>query len=278
MARPLRLEFSGAIYHLTARGNARQKIFFSDADRQLFIDTLAGVVFRYGWICHAYCLMANHYHLLVETPKPNLSLGMRQLNGIYTQAFNRRHGRVGHLFQGRFKAILVEKESYLLELCRYIVLNPMRVKGNVQTGTWKWSSYRATAGLVSAPEFLATDWVLGQFGKKLAQAQKRYPEFVREGLDSRPWEALRGQIYLGSEAFIERHSPRNRELKEIPRAQVRAVRPKLERILKGSDDRSIVLAYREHGYRLHEIAEYLGVHYATVSRRLKRMEKLRGSV
>jgi putative transposase len=110
MARPLRLEFAGAIYHLTARGNARQKIFFSDADRQLFLDTLAGVVFRYGWICHAYCLMANHYHLLVETPKPNLSLGMRQLNGTYTQAFNRRHRRVGHLFQRRFKAILVEKE------------------------------------------------------------------------------------------------------------------------------------------------------------------------
>ena len=165
MARPLRLEFPGAIYHLTGRGNARQKIFFRDADRQLFLDVLARVVGRYGWICHAYCLMANHYHLLVETPKPNLSLGMRQLNGIYTQAFNRSHRRVGHLFQGRFKAILVEKESYLLELCRYIVLNPVRVKGNAQTGTWKWSSYRATAGLVSTPEFLTIDWVLGQFGK-----------------------------------------------------------------------------------------------------------------
>jgi REP element-mobilizing transposase RayT len=273
MARPLRLEFSGAIYHLTARGNARQKIFFSDADRQFFTDTLARVISRYGWICHAYCLMSNHYHLLVETPKPNLSLGMRQLNGIYTQAFNRLHRRVGHLFRGRFKAILVEKESYLLELCRYIVLNPMRVKRNLQTGTWKWSSYRATAGLVSTREFLTTDWVLGQFGKNLAQAQKRYREFVREGLESRPWEALRGQIYLGSEAFIERHSPRNRDLKEIPRAQVRAVRLKLERILKGSGDREIVQAYKEHGYRLHEIAAHLRVHYATASRRLKRIEE-----
>ena len=120
MARPRRLEFPGAIYHLTGRGNARQKVFFTDADRELFLNTLAGVVTRYHWICHAYCLMANHYHLLVETPKANLSIGMRQLNGIYAQRFNRRHHRVGHLFQGRFKAILVERESHLLELCRYI--------------------------------------------------------------------------------------------------------------------------------------------------------------
>ena len=118
MARPLRLEYPGAIYHLTSRGNGRQKIYLNDDDRRLFLDTLAGVVSRYGWICHGYCLMANHYHLLVETPKANLSQGMHQLNGIYTQSFNRRHKRVGHIFQGRFKAILVQKESYLLELER----------------------------------------------------------------------------------------------------------------------------------------------------------------
>ena len=184
MARPLRVEFSGAIYHLTSRGNARQKVFFTDADRELFLDTLSQVVSRYGWICHAYYLMANHYHLLVETPKANLSLGMRQLNGMYTQSFNRRHNRVGHLFQGRFKAILVEKESYLLELCRYIVLNPVRVKGKGEIGAWKWSSYRATAGLASVPEFLSTDWILEQFGKNRAKAQKRYRAFVREGLEN----------------------------------------------------------------------------------------------
>ena len=273
MARPLRLEFPGAIYHLTSRGNARQKVFFTDTDRQLFLDTLTGVVSRYSWICHAYCLMANHYHLLVETPKANLSLGMRQLNGIYTQAFNRRHRRVGHLFQGRFKAILVEKESYLLELCRYIVLNPVRVKGNLKTGSWKWSSYRATAGLAPAPGFLQTDWVLGQFGKKRAQAQKRYREFVKEGLESRPWEELKGQIYLGSEEFIERHAPRDQRLKEIPRAQLRAAKPSLERIFAKSGEQGIALAYKEHGYRLHEIAAHLGVHYATVSRRLKLTEQ-----
>jgi AraC-like DNA-binding protein len=217
--------------------------------------------------------MANHYHLLVETPKANLSLGMRQLNGMYTQSFNRRHNRIGHLFQGRFKAILVEKESYLLELCRYIVLNPARVKGKGEIGGWKWSSYRATAGLASVPEFLSTDWILGQFGKNRAKAQKQYRAFVREGLENRPWEELKGQIYLGSEAFIERHSPGNQELKEIPRVQLKAVKPSLERIFAKSGKRAIVQAYKEHGYRLQEIAAHLGVHYATVSRRLKEMEQ-----
>ena len=173
MARPLRLEFPGAIYHLTGRGNARQKVFFTDADRELFPSTLTGVVTRYHWICRAYCLMANHYHLLVETPKANLSIGMRQLNGIYTQSFNRRHNRVGHLFQGRFKAILVERDSHLLELCRYIVLNPARVKRSAKASTWKWSSYRATAGLASVPEFLHTDWILEQFGKSRSRAQQQ---------------------------------------------------------------------------------------------------------
>lgn len=273
MARPLRLEFAGAVYHLTSRGNARQKVFFTDDGRQLFLDTLAQVVSRYGWICHAYCLMANHYHLLVETPKANLSIGMRQLNGIYTQSFNRQHKRVGHLFQGRFKAILVEKESYLLELCRYIVLNPVRVKGGAEMGAWKWSSYRATAGLASVAEFLSIDWLLEQFGNNRPAAQKRYRAFVREGLENRPWEELKGQIYLGSEKFIEQHSAEDKELREIPRAQLKALKPTLEWIFAKGGETGIAQAYREHGYRLREIAAHLGVHYATVSRRLKQIER-----
>ncbi len=126
MARPLRIEYPGALYHITARGNAREPIFKDDTDRRAFLEILGNVIERHQWRCHAYCLMGNHYHLLIETPKANLSPGMRQLNGIYTQAFNRRHARVGHVLQGRFKAILVDKDSYLLELCRYIVLNPVR--------------------------------------------------------------------------------------------------------------------------------------------------------
>jgi len=272
MARPLRLEFPGAIYHVTSRGNARQRVFFTDADRELLLSILSGVVSRYGWICHAYCLMANHYHLLVETPKANLSIGMRQLNGMYTQAFNRRHERVGHLFHGRFKAILVERKSHLLELCRYIVLNPVRIKGSAKAQTWKWSSYRATAGLASVPEFLSTDWILQQFARNRSQAQRLYREFIREGLASRPWEELKGQIYLGSEALIEKRAAGEKHLKEIPRAQWRAAKPSLQRIFARKGKKAIAEAY-EHGYRLNEIAAHLGVHYATVRRRLKRFEQ-----
>jgi putative transposase len=128
VARPLRIEFPGALYHVTSRGNAREAIVRDDADRQMWLAVLGEVLSRGHWLCHAYCLMDNHYHLLVETPEADLSYGMRQLNGVYTQRFNRQHGRVGHVFQGRFKAILVERDSYLLELSRYIVLNPVRAR------------------------------------------------------------------------------------------------------------------------------------------------------
>ena len=215
MARPLRLEFSGAVYHVTSRGNARQDIVVDDRDRSQFLTLLAHVVDRYEWLCHAYCLMDNHYHLLIETPQPNLSLGMRQLNGRYTQAYNRRHERVGHLLQGRFTAILVEKEAHLLALCRYVVLNPVRAKLVSHPRRWAWSSYRATVGEIKAHAWLTIDWILGQFGARVRPAQERYRAFVAEGRGGpRPWEQLRGQIYLGSEEFVARHQP-NRVIRDI---------------------------------------------------------------
>jgi hypothetical protein len=177
------------------------------------------------------------------------------------------------LFQARFKAILVEKESHLLELCRYIVLNPVRVKSGTDLAAWKWSSYRASAGLVALPEFLSTDWLLEQFGKERREAQKCYREFVRDGLANRPWDDLKGQIYLGSDEFIERHAVKAKELREIPRAQLKAIKPPLERIFAKNRESGIVEAYREHGYRLREIAAHLGVHYATVSRKLRQTER-----
>ena len=140
MARPLRLEFGGALYHVTARGDGRDDVFLADGDRRVFIEGLAEVWERFNWTVHAYCLMSNHYHLLVETPDANLSRGMRQLNGVYTQRFNRTYDRVGHVFQGRYKAILVEKDAHLLELARYVVLNPVRACMVHTPGEWPWSS------------------------------------------------------------------------------------------------------------------------------------------
>jgi REP element-mobilizing transposase RayT len=245
-----------------------------DRDRAQFLTLLAHVIDRYGWLCHAYCVMDNHYHLLLETPQPNLSQGMRQLNGRYTQAFNRRHRRVGHLLQGRFTAILVEKEAHLLELCRYVVLNPVRAKMVTHPRLWTWSSYRGTAGETAGPVWLTTDWLLGQFRARQREAQRCYRAFVAEGRGGpRPWEQLQGQIYLGSEAFIAQHQP-DRTIREIPRRQTQATRLPLRAVFQRRDGqaRLIAVAYRQYGYRLREIADHLGVHYATVSRRLKQAE------
>jgi len=272
MSRPLRIEYPGAIYHITSRGNGRQRIYLSNEDRRLFLATVAQVVSRHGWLCHGYCLMNNHYHLLVETPKPTLCSGMRQLNGVYTQAFNREHKRVGHLFQGRYKAILVEKEAHLLELCRYVVLNPLRVKDRSRVDQWKWSSYRATVGLARAEESLTIDWILSQFGSRRSQAQQRYGEFVREGLGERPWEGVRGQIVLGGEEFVEKHAGGGGSLEEVPQGQRNPVRPSLKNLFRDRPADAILAAYRDHGYRLKEMAQHLGVHYATVSRRLTKLD------
>ncbi len=283
MARPLRIEFPGAIYHVTSRGNARQAIFIDDEGRGIFLDILSMVVERFKWVCHTYCLMENHYHLLIETPDGNLSRGMRELNGVYTQGFNQRYGRVGHLFQGRYKAILVEKDNHLLSLCRYVVLNPFRVGLIRRPEDWRWSSYRATIGLAKRPSFLTIDWVLSQFGGRRRVAMERYRRFVMEGIgkDS-PWETLKGQIFLGTDEFINQLrgllDERGR-IKEVPRVQRYVARPSLRELFKGEKgqertawDRAIYDAYVCYGYTMREIADYLGFHYATISRAIKRVE------
>ena len=275
MSRPLRLEFAGAIYHLTARGNARLPIFEDDQDREAFLDLLGDVVERFNWVCHSYCLMDNHYHLLVETIESNLSRGARQLNGVYTQRFNRRHGRVGHVLQGRFKSILVDRDSYLLELCRYVVLNPVRAGMSKHAGEYRWSSYRASAGLSKCPAFLTVDWVLSQFGRGRKAAQGRYREFVAQGRGSgSPWAQLRGQVLLGADAFVESLRSaltEKSEISEVPRRQRLAHRPTLATLLpnrvmdKGRRDDAIREAHRKWGYTLVEIGRHLGLHYSTVS-------------
>lgn len=279
MARPLRLEYSGAIYHLTARGNARGEIFLDNADRELFLACLGEAVARFGWLCHAFCLMGNHYHLLVETPEANLSRGMRQLNGVYTQRFNRRHQRVGHVFQGRYKAIVVERGSHLLELCRYVVLNPVRAGMVKQAARYKWSSYAATLGAASCPDWLSTDWLLAQFGKRRSVARKRYADFVAQGAGQpSPWDGLRGQVLLGSERFAEQMRPLlegTDALQEIPRTQRRLLRPSLKALFTGPARKDKIprdAAIRkalEHGYSMAAIAQHAGLHYSTVSKIIK---------
>ena len=204
MARPLRIEFPGAVYHVTSRGNARAEIFEEDNDRELFLKIFGQVVTRFNWLCHSYCLMGNHYHLLIETPEGNLSAGMRQLNGVYTQAFNRRHHRDGHVFKGRFKAILVEKESHLLELCRYVVLNPVRAAMVKRPEEYKWSSYLPTLGKRRKLASLTTDWLLASFSNSLPQSRRRYRQFVKDGMmgGDVPWEKLAGQIVIGTQKFV----------------------------------------------------------------------------
>ncbi len=195
VARPLRIEFSGALYHVTARGDRREPIYEDDEDRKAFLQMLAEVVGRFHWIRHAYCLMTNHYHLMVETPDANLSKGMRQLNGVFTQASNRRHHRSGHLFQDRFKAILVDRDAYLLELTRYVVLNPVRAAMVKTPGEWSWSSYRAMVGEAVVTPWLAVDGLLSQFGRRRGEARQRYRRFVAEGVrQERIWTVLRQQI------------------------------------------------------------------------------------
>jgi REP element-mobilizing transposase RayT len=266
------------IYHVTSRGNARRKIFLDNADREAFLTTLAWVVERFGWLCHAYCLMDNHFHLMIETPEPNLSRGMRQLNGVYTQGFNRRHRKVGHLFQGRFKAILVERDSYLLELARYVVLNPVRARMVKSPAGYAWSSYRPTLGLDPIPPGLSIDWLLGQFAKTKPVARQRYAAFVQSGIGKpSPWEDLKGQVLLGSETFVEKMAPQlkmSEGVAEIPIRQRRLHRPSLKQLLaevdsKETRNQAMASAYLEYGYTLAEIGSEVGLHYATVSRIIK---------
>jgi len=202
MARPLRLEFSGALYHVTSRGDRREDIFLCDDDRQDWLDVLGTVCDRFNWVVHSYCQMTNHFHLLLETVDGNLSKGMRQLNGLYTQRFNRRHSMVGHLFQGRYKAILVQKEAYLLELTRYVALNPLRANMVNTPEDWRWSSYPIVTGQEAAPRWLDTDWLLGQFAPERGKAIQRFREFVMSGSGApSPLQGVRHQLLLGDDCF-----------------------------------------------------------------------------
>ena len=275
MARPLRLEFAGALYHVTSRGDRQDDIYECDEDRLAFLSILADVCKTYNWVCHAYCLMDNHYHLLIETPDANLSKGMRQLNGVYTQTFNRSHKRVGHVFQGRYKAIHVERESYLLELARYIVLNPVRARMVHEAQDWPWSSYRMTISQAPSEPWVNTEWLLASFAKRKKIAIRKYKEFVADGKNQpSPWEKLRNQVFLGKDEFVEdmhKLIDGEKELSEIPSSQRRASPLELSdyEAQANSRDEAICMAYKSGGYTQKQIGDFFGLHYAQISRIVK---------
>jgi hypothetical protein len=224
--------------------------------------------------------MDNHYHLVIETPGGNLSKGMRQLNGVYTQRFNWKYKTTGHVFQGRYKSILVDKDTYLLELARYVVLNPVRAHMTDSPEDWPWSSYRSTAGMEDPHPCLTTDWLLKQFSPRKKKAFKLYALFVHEGVSGEsPWRDLKGQIFLGDSTFIEKiTSFVKKTSKEVPRAQRYTHRPDLATLLplrvpitKDGRDKLVTEAHLSYGYTLKEIADHLHLHYATISRAVRRM-------
>lgn len=218
--------------------------------------------------------MTNHYHVVIETPRPTLSVGMRDLNGIYASRFNERHDRVGHVFGERYKAVLVDKEAHHLECCRYVVLNPVRAGICADPAEWPWSSYAATAGLARRPPWLTTESILGALGTDLLGAQARYRAFVFDGIGHDLWSALRGRTFLGSPAFAKRHAPRTR-VREVARAAWQPVRPPLAALVDQGTPTEVRRAVVDYGYRLREIADQLGVHPATAGRRLKEAEDAR---
>ena len=202
MARPPRIEFPGATYHVIARGIAGQKLFTDDLDCYGLLVRFARMVVRFEAVCHAFCLMPTHYHFAVETQNANLSEAMHWLNAVYAQRFNARHARHGHVFGGRFKAVLVERDSHLLELARYIALNPVRAGLCRLPEDWPWSSYAATAGLARPPSFLTSRVILDQFVNDPVDAQLAYRRFVAAGIAPPVWTEINGEAYLASESIV----------------------------------------------------------------------------
>ena len=289
MSRPLRIEFPGAVYHVTSRGDRREAIYHDDVDRVAQLAVISQAMDRFGATVLAYCLMGNHYHLVLHTREANLSRLMRHVNGVYTQHVNRRHGLAGHVFQGRFKAILVDRDAYLLTLCRYVERNPVAAKIVAAAADWPWSSYRAHACQAPVPDWLDSDGLHGYLlGKPVANAQdrrraaQRYAELVAkvQDTDASFWQqGLRGQVFLGDEAFVEamqaKAAPQRKIDREIPKAQ--RIRlggwPECLKHCGGNRDNALHLAYREGGMTMTELARQLRLSVSQVSRLIAAQEK-----
>jgi len=279
MSRPVRIEFPGAHYYVTSRGMNDKAVFRDVEDRAVFLNVLSGVVERFGWLVHSYVMLDSHYHLVLECPRANLSKGMRQLNGVYTQHFNRCHKEDGPLFQGRFRSVLFEAKDYLLPLCRHTVLNPVRLKITGSARQYRWSSHRAVAGQIQTPGLLHHDKLLTSFGKRLKDSQNKYCDYVKAGVGAAsPLDARSGQVLLGSAKFLAEMQPILNGEKMAKRGPKRAQRRRsLPVLFKNIDNKTrgernalICKAHIDHSYTLMEIGEVLGLHYTTVSKVVNR--------
>jgi REP element-mobilizing transposase RayT len=288
MARPLRIEYPGAFYHVTSRGNEQKDIFKSKKDREKFLAYLESAVTRYGAVIHAYCLMSNHYHLLLETPKGNLSQIMRHINGAYTTYFNVKRKRAGHLFQGRYKAILVEADEYAGELSRYIHLNPVRAGMTSRPEDYQWSSYRSYIGLNKAPDWLKADFILGYFGGNNSEARSRYRKFAEELLDSEydsPLNEVIASTILGRPEFVNEVSERKlggtRDARNVPAVKKLSLHPSMDEIIKRIKEEpvdekllrniSIYCCQKFSGAKLKEVGERFGISDSAVAQASRRL-------
>jgi REP element-mobilizing transposase RayT len=288
----LRIEYPGAFYHVTSRGNERRTVFQSNRDRERYLSYLESAHERYGAVIHVYCLMGNHYHLLLETPRGNLSQIIHHINGAYTTYFNIKRDRSGHLFQGRFKGILVEKDAYCKELSRYIHLNPVRAGMVKAPLEYPWSSYRYFVGRDKKPEWLTMELVLGDFGGEGRTGFRRYREYVERGeakeLES-PFKGVIASSFLGSEEFINNIRMKYLENRKIDKRNIPAIRkvlrgPSFEEIEKGvvkvlGRDHAlykkvcIYLSHRQSGMRLEEIGAYFGMNGSAISQLSRRFKE-----
>jgi putative transposase len=279
MPRRPRLLLSHAIYHVMTRGNRRVTIFEDDEDRRQFLTILSEVADRYDIQCYAYCLMGTHYHLVIVTPRGNLSDVMRHLNGVFAQATNRRHRRTGHLFEGRFRAFVIQRESYLRRAVRYVVLNPVRARLVPDAAAWPWSSYQPTVGLVAAPDFLNLDWmreVLG--GTSRSDAQSRFAQYVSDPVQRSTPINVNAPVF-GSEAFQAKVLvSAKRDPTHVPRRWRQVERPALAQLLENCQtsrvqrNDAIWQAHVTHGYHLSEIARVLQLHPSTTSHIVRRRQ------
>ncbi len=283
MARPIRVQYPGAFYHIMTRGNERSNIFNVVEDYQDFLLVLFNTIKRYNWDCYAYCLMPNHYHLLIKTNEANLSIGMRQLNGSYTQNFNIRNKRVGHLFQGRFKSILVEEENYKYQLIRYIALNPLRSNIVDRIEDWRWNSCLEVMGKIAATGCVNKRETLSNFDQDENRAKGLFLDYLMSKTEEDGLSSLKGGVVLGSAGFIEKirgYLKLRESEREIPVKERLFCGPTLEELFtegvttREVRNRKIYEAHVGYGYLLSEVANYLGIHYTTISRIFKKENDL----